>query len=237
MSNQDSTSEVKNQQDSPMGPACLVVGIFVAVAISVTFIVAAWMMTGKQGERANKAIQDQLIPWVAQSPLDPTDKQAVTEQLSKLVSEINANQYDERQLLRLFAVLSDSPVLQWGVIQQVNARAANSGLTAAELEALQIESDRLLRLASQGGLGLQQLEFVVQKVASKERKSGTLSIVDSVTDADLREFLQRAKSTADKRDIPQEAFPSSVSQVLKGLIELALSTSADGSALGFPQDK
>ncbi len=237
MSNQDAASEVKNQQDSPMGPACLVVGIFVAVAISVTFIVAAWMMTGKQGERANKAIQDQLIPWVAQSPLDPTDKQAVTEQLSKLVSEINANQYDERQLLRLFAVLSDSPVLQWGVIQQVNARTAKSGLTAAEREALQIESDRLLRLASQGGLGLQQLEFVVQKVASKERKSGTLSILDSVTDADLREFLQRAKSTADKRDVPQEAFPSSVSQVLKGLIELALSTSGDGSALGFPQDK
>jgi hypothetical protein len=237
MSDQETTPDAKSQQDSPMGPACLVVGIFFAVAISVTFIVVAWMMTGKQGERANRAIQDQLIPWVSQSPLDPTDKQSVIEQLSKLVSDINANQYDERQLLRLFAVLSDSPVLQWGVVQQVNARAAKSGLTEAEREALQMESDRLLRLASQGGLGLQQLEFVVQKVAAKDRKSGTLTMVESVTDADLREFLQRAKSTADRRDIPQEPFPSSVSQVLRGLIELALSKSDNAPPVGSPQSK
>jgi hypothetical protein len=232
------TNASGSQKDVPLGPACLVVAIFAGVGISLMMILASWMLLGKQGERAEAAIQTQLIPWIAQSPLDPTDKSSVTEQLNGLVVQIKANRFDDKQLMRLFAVLSDSPLLQWGVIQQVNSKAAKSGLTEAEREALQLESDRLLRFASTGGLSMQQLEFIVQPVAVKDRKSGTLTMIETATDANLREYLQRTKSTCDRREVSNEPYPTSVSQVLKGLIEMAIEgPKPEGSELKSSEGK
>ncbi len=185
-------------------------------------IIASWTLMGHQGERAEQAIQSQLIPWIEGAPLADSDKEVILAKLDEIARNIRDDSYDQRQLLRLHAVLSDSPLLQWGVIQQLLQNIEKSTLTEAEKNAMKVESERLLRMAAQGELGMYQMEFIVQRIAVKDRKSGMLTNVPSPSDADLREYLQRAKATTDRAKISTEPFDVSVADALSDLLQKAI---------------
>ncbi len=160
-----------------------------------------------------------IVPWVEQSPLDPIDKEEILETLDTVIQDLRDEKYNDRQLARLNSRVTESPILQWGVIQQAENRIQSSGLSDQEKSASALELDRLLRSAAEGKLSLQQMEFIVQPIATKERLSGKLSILDRTTDANLQDFLRRAKSITDNYKIPSEEYPKSVSQVFRSLID------------------
>lgn len=221
MSSPSTPTDVPKPEPS-LAPACLVVCILALVAGSIFLLATAWMLMGRQSERAELAIQSQLIPWVENAPLADSDKEQVLARLDVLVRNIHDQAYDQRQLLRLHAVLSDSPLLQWGVIQSLLERTEQSTLTEAEKRSVRLECQRLLRMAAQGDLGMHQMEFIVQRIAAKDRKSGMLTYLPNAADADLREFLQRAKSTTDRAKIPAEPFEISVAEALSDLLQKAI---------------
>jgi hypothetical protein len=216
----NSTSKSVNQKDVPLGPACLVVFIFLAVSLSVFVIYISSMMMGNQGKRAAMSVREQIIPWVEQSSLSGTDRTAIIERLGTLASSMDREELTSRQLSRLVMRLTDSPVLQWGVVEQLAGRAkASEGLTVKEREEFSAECDRWFRAAADGTLSLQDMEFALQNVATKEPKTGRLSPKGTVTDDMLREFIRRATAISDKLKTSKAPFDKSVAQVFMNVIE------------------
>ena len=210
------------QKDVSLGPACLIVVIIGAVCLSVGMIGMAAMMTSSQGRRAAYSVREQVIPWVEQSSLSRTDRENIVEKLTKLSVAMEREELTSRQLSRLLLRMTDSPVLQWGVVEQLDQRAQTSSLSESEKEEFRSACDRWLRSASEGRLSLQDMEFAVQNVATKDQRSGRLTMRDDTNEERLREFHRRMTAIADKHSMTNEAFDKSVSQVFLTMIDEAL---------------
>lgn len=214
---------VGEQKDVSWGPACLIVVIVGAVILSVGMIALAALLNTNQGKRAAYSVREQIIPWVEQSSLSPMDRQNIVERLNSLASEMEREALSSRQLSRLAIRLTDSPVLQWGVVEQLIAKAnASAGFTAEEKAEFSASCDRWLYAAAEGKLSVQDMELGVQNVATKEKLSGRLSVRDDVNDDRLREFQRRVATICDKLVISKEPYNKSVSQVFSEVIDEAL---------------
>jgi len=211
------------QKDVSLGPACLIVVVIGAICLSVGMIAMAAMMSGSQGRRAAYSVREQIIPWVEQSSLSKPDRQSIVERLNDLSVAMEREELTTRQLSRLVLRLTDSPVLQWGVVEQLIQAAQASSLTDVEKEEFRAACDRLLRSASEGKLSLQDMEFAVQNVATKDQKSGRLTMRDDTNEDRLREFQRRITAIADKQSMTHDAFDKSVSQVINEMVDDALS--------------
>jgi len=212
------------QKDVSLGPACLIVVVIGAICLSLGMIAMAAMMTGSKGRRAAYSVREQLIPWVEQSPLSKPDQQNIVERLSGLSDAMEREELSTRQLSRLVLRMTDSPVLQWGVVEQLNRAAQASSMTDAEKLEFRAACDRWLRSASEGKLALQDMEFAVQNVATKDQRSGRLTIREDTSEERLREFQRRITTIADKQSIISDPFDKSVSQVFLKMIEQAMET-------------
>jgi hypothetical protein len=212
------------QKDVSLGPACLIVVVIAAICLSLGMIAMAAMMTGSKGRRAAYAVKEMLIPWVEQSALGKTDRQNIVEKLTDLSASMEREELTTRQLSRLAMRLNDNPVFQWGVVEDLN-RAAQSSITMTEKEKdeFRLSCDRWLRSASEGRLSLQDMEFALQNVSTKDMRSGRLTIRDDVNDERLREFQRRMDKISDTLKISSEPFDKSVSQVVDAMVEDALS--------------
>jgi len=213
-----------DQKDVSLGPACLIVVVIGAICLSVGMIAMAAMMSGSQGRRAAYSVREQIIPWVEQSSLTRNDRQDIVERLTELSVAMEREELTSRQLSRLVLRMTDSPVLQWGVVEQLNLAAQKSSMTDPEKLEFRKACDRWLRTASEGRLSLQDMEFAVQNVATKEQRSGRLTIRDDVNEDRLREFHRRISTIADKHSIITDDFDKSVSQVFLRMVDEALVT-------------
>jgi hypothetical protein len=211
------------QKDVSLGPACLIVVVILALCLSIGVIAMAAMMSGNQGKRAAYSVREQIIPWVEQSSLSKTDRQNIVERLTNLSDDMEREELTTRQLSRLVLRLTDSSILQWGVVEQLIQAAMGSTMTDVEKTQFRAGCDRWLRAASEGKLSLQDMEFAVQNVATKDQRSGRLSVRPDVDVEGLREFERRMTTISDNHDMTSEPFDKSVSQVFTAVIEDALS--------------
>jgi len=206
--------------DVSLGPACLVVSIFGLAFLCIVVAFMSFMLIGKQGGRAAYALREQLIPWVDQSDLSKTDQTMIIDELQGLASQMERNELTARQLTRLNARLSDSTILQWGVVEEtVRAVRASDAFTTEEKEDIARTADRWLRCAGEGRLSMTEMEFAYQGCGLKEPKTGRLSLRKDVTPEQLREFHRRVLAICDKYKISREPFEKSVSQVFHMMIE------------------
>ena len=212
------------QKDVSLGPACLIVVVIAAICLSLGMIAMAAMMTGSKGRRAAYAVREMLILWVEQSALGKTDRQNIVEKLTDLSVSMEREELTTRQLSRLAMRLNDNPVFQWGVVEDLNRAAqASATMTDKEKEEFRLSCDRWLRSASEGRLALQDMEFALQNVSTKDLRSGRLIFRDDVNDERLREFQRRMDKISDTLKIGSEPFDKSVSQVVDAMVEDALS--------------
>ena len=130
----------------------------------------AVMISGSQGRRAAYSVREQIVPWVEQSSLSKTDRTNIVERLTELSVAMEREELTTRQLSRLVLRMTDSPVLQWGVVEKLNQKAQASNMTEAEKEEFRGACDRWLRTASEGRLNIQDMEFAVQNVATKDQR-------------------------------------------------------------------
>lgn len=207
-----------------LGPACGIVAMFVAVAISVFFTVAAYMLMQRQDEAAVTAIETQLIPWVEQSALDPTDRDRIVGRLKNLTSQIEAGEIDEDQLRRLHRRLTQNTTLQWAPIEAVIAFAnRDPSFSPEERQQLQSISDQLLALSIQGQLAMEEFEYLQQPIAVRENPSGRLIVRNDLDHTRVMDFMTRAIGLLRRMKFnPADARPQSVSQAFDETIDLAL---------------
>jgi len=181
-------------------------------------------MGGRQNIQASSALKAQLIPWVETSSLSDADRKSIVERLNELVDDMDAERLNGRQLSRLNFRLSSAPIFQWGVVEEIERQAlASTELSDTEKQAMSAACNRLLRTALEGRIAMEQMEFAGQQVANKERQSGRLTVRDTISTADLREFYRRISSVADRVKTSYEPLEKSVSQVFRMMVEDALS--------------
>ena len=210
------------QKDVSLGPACLIFVVIGAVCLSVGMIAMAALISRSQGKIAAYSVREQIVPWVEQSSLSKTDRTNIVERLTELSVAMEREELTKRQLSRLVLRMTDSPVLQWGVVEQLNQKAQASTMTDAEKSEFRLECDRCLRTASEGRLNIHDMEFAVQNVATKDQRSGRLTSRDDANEERLREFQRRIAAISDRYSMTSEAFDKSVSQVFLSLIDDAL---------------
>lgn len=207
-------------KDVSLGPACLVVFIFMLVVLCIVVAFMSFLLTGKQGGRAAYAVREQLIPWVDQSSLSQADQMAIIEDLMSLASRMERDELTSRQLTRLGVRLSDSTILQWGVVEEINRCAqASDVLTEKEKSDFAQLCDRWLRSAGEGKLAMAEMEFAFQSIATKDPRSGRLTLRDDVEDEQIREFYRRVLAICERQKISVEPYEKSVSQAFKRMIE------------------
>ena len=117
--NPTTSPDPTGDKDVSLGPACLVVFVVGLMLICIAVAYMSFMLTGNQGPRAARALREQLIPWVDDSALSKTDQAAIIDELNDLASKMDRGDLTSRQLSRLGIRLTDSTVLQWGVVEDV----------------------------------------------------------------------------------------------------------------------
>jgi hypothetical protein len=169
------------------------------------------------------ALKTQLIPWIEESSLAEADRQSIIERLNELAADMDAERLTGQQLSRLNFRLSSAPIFQWGAIEEIERQAlVSTELSETEKQVISAACDRLLRTTLEGRIAMEQLEFCVQQVANKERKSGRLTARQDLSTAELREFLRRISSVADRVQTSNEPLGKSVSQVFRTMVDDAL---------------
>lgn len=221
----DQNIKLTKQGDVSYGPACFVTLIFLLVGISLFFVYMSIVLMGNTGARASRAIYEQLIPWVEQSHLGQNDRRDIIDELELLAEKMKQEELTSRQLSRLNARLSDSVVLQWGAVEKLNAAAQESDMSDAEKAEFSALCDRWLACAASGKLSLQEMEFAMQQVCTKDVRSGRLNPKTDATSTALRDFMRRVKTICDHFKTPTESFDKKVSEVLKQMIEDGLDES------------
>lgn len=221
-SNTETTQTVENKE-VPLAPACLVVVIIFSVIMSVVCAGLSWYLNQNQSENAARALREQLIPWVQQSALEPTDKEAISAELNQLAVQMDSKDLNEGELRRLRFCLTDNPVLLWGFVQAaVGKIESSSELTDIEKEQARLTADRLLRLVAERKLTRSALEFSLQTVTLARSDGSGLVVKDNPTTDDLRTFVKRGAQQADGLQSSKEPYEKSPAQVFHMMIESAL---------------
>lgn len=226
-----STSD-DGKPDVPLAPACLVIGLLMALFFSVMMVAGAWLLMGRQADTAMMAIQRQLIPWIEQSNMAEPDRRDVVAQLEILHRDIAGERYDSRQVERLGTRLRDNPLFLWGLIQQLQERIEQSTLTEQERLSATPVCNRLLEMAARGLLDMSQLDFVVQEVALRTSDQRRLVIRQETTPESLRLFLRRAGLVADQAGIAPEVESQSVADALRRVLAEAVDLDRKLAPLG-----
>lgn len=221
--NPETTAAPETNKEVPLAPACLIVVIIFAVIMSVVCAFLSWYINQNQSENAARALKEQLIPWVEQSALEPTDKAAISSELNELARQMEAKELNEGELRRLRFCLTDNPVLMWGFVQAAVGKIQQSTeLTELEKEQASQTADRLLRLVSEAKLTRSALEFTLQTVTLARSDGSGLVVKDNPTTEDLRTFIKRGAQQADGLKASTEAYDKSPAQVFRMMLDAAM---------------
>ncbi len=167
--------------------------------------------------------QRAAYPWIKESSLSKEDKDSILERLDEIVTDLDANRLNPEQLRRLSFRLNSNPIFQWGAIEGLQAQSrANTDLSETEKDSIDAACDRLMRSVLDGKIAIEQISFVVQRVATTERISQRLNVREENTANDLREFWRRAESVCDKLEISKDPLNKSPSQVFRIIMDDAL---------------
>ncbi len=221
-------SDAGNTADQAKGepslaPACGFFFVLFCVVLSVGLIAASYWLGSMQPQLASRALKGQLIPWIKESSLSKEDKDSILERLDEIVTDLDANRLNPEQLRRLSFRLNSNPIFQWGAIEGLQAQArASTDLSETEKDSIDAACDRLMRSVLDGKIAIEQISFVVQRVATTERISQRLNVRDENTANDLREFWRRAESVCDKLEISKDPLNKSPSQVFRIIMDDAL---------------
>jgi hypothetical protein len=206
-----------------LAPACGFFFILLCVVLSVGLIAASYWLGSMQPQLASRALKGQLIPWVKESSLANEDRTSILERLDEIVTDLDANRLNPEQLRRLSFRLNSNPIFQWGAIEALQAQSrANTELSDTEKESIDLACDRLMRSVLEGKIAIEQISFVVQRVATTERISQRINVREENSANDLREFWRRAESVCDKLEISKDPLNKSPSQVFRIIMDDAL---------------
>ena len=222
MSESSEQVEQTDAKEPSLGPACLVVCILTLAVFCSVCAFGSWIVFSDQTPMARKAISTQLIPWVEQSELADADKASIVAQLEQLIPQLDGEQLDRTQLLRLRNCLQDNPILLWGSLQSLQSQAESAGLNEIEQEALNRSIQRLMRMAVERTLSRRDLEFALQDFSIMREDGMGTDLKPDLSGEQIREIMLRMENLLRVNEAPNEPFELSVGEAFRRMVADAL---------------
>ena len=203
------------------GCGCVALVLLVAVVLGGVWVAVAWkgLAVGVAKRIAAEAI--------ASAPLAEADRRQILERLDRVGNDFAAGRIDVEQMGRIFAAIAEGPLVPLALVTAADAKYVQpSGLDVAEKRAGRRILERLAR-----GVITEKIEEADAKAimvpVMKPDDEGGFTLKESLTDAELREFLAAAKAKVDDLGIPDQGFEVNIAAELDRAIDKALDRKAE----------
>ncbi len=199
---------------------CLVtLGVLLLIAIGVgVWVAMSWK--GWAADLARSVTEDA----VAKSTLPQDQRDRIIARIDGVATDFEGGKITLEQLSNVFESVAESPLLALGLISGVDAKfLEGSSLTAEEKSAGRRSMERFARGVAEGKITPPQLEDTILPITVADpNQPDQRRLKDTVTTEDLKTFLERAKSQADKAEIPDEPFTVNIADELDKVIDAGL---------------
>lgn len=163
-----------------------------------------------------------IVQIVEDSELSPEDKQAVTQQVDRVVEAYRSGQINGEGLMKILEDLADSPLMGSLLIYAMEEQYIDaSGLSDEEKQAARRTLERIARGVSEGKIEEVALEEALEPVMESD-DDGQSRLKDQVTDEELRTALSRLKDLADGAGIPDEPYEINIAEEVKRIVDKRL---------------
>jgi hypothetical protein len=201
---------------------CLIGCLVVVVILIVLAVIGGYLAYQYGRPFAAQAMGEALNQAIDESDLPAEEKVEVKEQITRVATEFGEGRMTFEQLGRVMQNLTESPLMSSIVISVVDQKyLAQSGLPEDEKTAARQTVRRFVRGMVDEKIPKESTDAAMQHVATRP-DGGEWRLKDQVTDAELRAFLEAAKTAADAAAIPAEPEDFDPSDEIKKIIDDAM---------------
>ncbi len=199
---------------------CLVVCLGFMFVCVVSCGIGGWFVMKKAPDWA----RDAVVATIEGSDLTAEDKQVVTQQVDRVLSEYKAGRISMEQLGQIAEEFSQSPLptLMMAMAAE-EAYIKPSGLEAIEKEQAERTLQRIARGVFEENIESDELDTALDHISTQDA-NGARQFKNPVANEDLRNMLAACQSLADEANVPDEAYDVNVGEEFKSAIDRALAT-------------
>lgn len=199
-------------------PTCLIsCGVIFLLLIAIC-AGGAWYVS----RQAPIWLRDGLVKVVNDSDMAEKDKQAVVQQIDRLVDGFKAGKIGYFDMPRIVEKFARSPVFALVIVRAVQEGYLKpSGLPEEEKEAGRRTIQRIARGIVEQKLKQDDLESAVDLIAENPGEDQR-KIKKKLTDEELRKFLAECKRIADEANIPDEEYAVDIGKEMTKTVDAIL---------------
>ncbi len=199
---------------------CLIMCLGMMFVCVVACGVGGWFVMKKAPDWA----RDAVVATIEGSDLTEADKQIVTQQVDRVITEYKAGRISMEQLGQIAEEFSESPLptLMMAMAAE-EAYIKSSGLEQAEKEQAKRTLQRVARGVFEEHIESDELNTALDYVSTQDA-NGARQFNHPVADEERRNMLAECKRLADDSNVPDEDYKVNVGEQLKAAIDRALAT-------------
>lgn len=165
-----------------------------------------------------------LTAAINESPLPAEQKGRLVARINQIKDDFKSDKISGQQMEALLQALTQSPVLPAGAaIFAEEMYLKPSGLSDAEKQVGRRSIQRVVRGAIDKSISEATLDQVMAPLSEPDTSNrGNTKLKQKVSDAELRDFLQRAKTAADDARVPDEDFNVNLADEFDKVIDSVL---------------
>jgi hypothetical protein len=212
---------------------CLIGCLVVMVVMLLLGVIAAIWVTRNWKNWAANSISVVVKQSIENTDLPPEEKAQVVAEIDRGAKAFADGEISGEQAARLMEQLVQSPLITAIVASAAEKKYVDpSGLSEEEKTAANITLQRFARGVIDQKISEQTYETVLSNIATKQGDQWQLK--DTVTDEELRKFLEAAKTAADDADVVEQPPQVDPSDEIKRLIDEALNDQIRPPAMEAP---
>lgn len=187
---------------------CLIFGIVMAVLV---------YRFGKQF--ATDIAVTALNAVVEDSELPGAEKQEIKTEVQKVASDFKEGKLSTQQVMEIFRGVMQGSIGPYIMCRSLEAAYLDkSGLSADEKTVAKRTLNRMMRGVAEHKISAEQLQTLSGDI-TVEGPEGSRKLKQSLTDDELRTFLEKCKKLADEKQIPDDEFKVEIAKELRRVIE------------------
>lgn len=208
-------------------------GCLIAVGIVLVLLVGGGIFAAMQWKNwAAMGIKAGTEATVNESDLPAEQKQRIIASINKVADDFKSGAVTTDQMGKIMEEIAKGPLLPVGVVFAAEEKYLKpSGLTQEEKDAGKRTTQRFARAIFERKFSDEEVHKILEPVSQGNltiSNSGkpidanrNFQLKDKVNDAELRDFLARAKAKADEKQIPDEEFQVNIADELDKAIKKA----------------
>ncbi|MEM1069028.1 MAG: hypothetical protein AAGI63_09045 [Planctomycetota bacterium] len=202
----DSSQSEDELNDGPGWlPAIMAATALMGIVGFITCGVSTWFLFQKRTDFAVRTLRGSYIGEIEQSLLDPQTKSAVVAEVKTLADDFERGKYEQWQSAEIMQGLLRLPVLQWGELQVIEVYLQESESPQRDDQYMQLT--RLKRAVERSLITSLDVDEVLAPVRVDDPQAiNGHTMVQTLTEEQVAEFVLRCKLLADRELIPEETF-------------------------------